>query len=102
MPCDPDLADQVLADAARLGGPTFVAAVRADAHAVADELAPLGAAGAEPPHRWSAWTGAAWALVDARRAELVGTSVPRRPAGHGPSPRPAARRATRCGRAGRW
>ena len=73
---DPDLADQVLADARLLGGPQFVDEVRDDATAVADLLAPRGASGTIPPQRESAWTGAAWTLVDARRAELVGTAVP--------------------------
>ena len=58
------------------GGPEFVDEVRADATAVVDQLAPRDDAGVVPPHRHSAWTGAAWALVDARRAELVGTAVP--------------------------
>jgi hypothetical protein len=116
MPCDPDLADQVLADAARLGGLPFVATVRADAHAVADELAPLDAGGTEPPHRWSAWAGAAWALVDAYRAELIGTSVPtssggawtvtpaRCPAGHPlrPGRTLAGWRPCRCGGHHTW
>lgn len=73
---DADLADLVLADAALLGGPALVELVTADATAVADDLAPLPADGGEPAHRASAWTGAAWALVDAHRAELVGTAVP--------------------------
>ena len=73
---DPDLANLVLDDAARLGGPELVELVTADATAVTDDLAPLHVDGAEPVHRHSAWTGAAWTLVDARRAELVGTAVP--------------------------
>src|SRR3954447_15427785 len=72
---DPDLSTVALADAARLGGPEFVAEVRADATAVADELAPFPPGRPEPMHRESAWAGAAWSLVDAARAELVGTAV---------------------------
>jgi len=73
---DPDLTAVALSDAARLGGPEFVAEVRADATAVADELAPFTPDRREPVHRESAWAGAAWSLVDAARAELVGTAVP--------------------------
>jgi hypothetical protein len=73
---DPDLATATLADAVQLGGPEFVAEVRADATAVADELAPSGPDDVEPAHRESAWTGAAWTLVDAARAALVGQVVP--------------------------
>lgn len=72
---DPDMTTVTFADAAQLGGPEFVAEVRDDATAVADLLAPLGPDGAEPAQRESAWTGAAWTLVDAARAELVGTAV---------------------------
>src|SRR3954451_11142709 len=77
---DPDLATVTLADAHLLGGPEFVAQVREDATAVADqvapnELAPTGRQG-EPVHRESAWIGAAWTLVDTTRAALVGQAVP--------------------------
>jgi hypothetical protein len=49
--------------------------VRNDATAVADELAPIGPH-CEPVHRESAWTGAAWTLVDAARTALIGQAVP--------------------------
>jgi hypothetical protein len=54
----------------------LVEEVTADATAVADDLAPLYSDGGEPAQRHSAWTGAAWALVDAVRTELIGTTVP--------------------------
>lgn len=72
---DPDLHALVLADARLLGGAEFVDEVRDDAIAVADQLAPRNADGTAPPQRASAWIGAAWALVDARRAERVGELV---------------------------
>src|SRR3954452_22474676 len=72
---DPDLITVTLADAHLLGGPEFVAEVRDDATAVADELAPIGPEG-EPLHRESAWIGAAWTLVDAARTALIGQPVP--------------------------
>jgi hypothetical protein len=72
---DPDLTAVTLADAHLLGGPEFVAQVREDATAVADELAPIGPQG-EPVHRESAWNGAAWTLVDAARTAPVGQAVP--------------------------
>jgi hypothetical protein len=50
---DPDLSTVTLADAHLLGGPEFVAQVREDATAVADELAPIEPEG-EPVHRESA------------------------------------------------
>ncbi len=72
---DPDLAVPTLDDANQLGGPEFVAEVRADADAVADKLAPYG------PMRTNGST--ARAPESARRgagqhprAELVGTAVP--------------------------
>jgi hypothetical protein len=113
---DPDLAAVTLDDAHRLGGPRFVAEVRDDAAAVADELAPLGPDVTAPTHRESAWTGAAWTLVDARRAELVGTVVPtatggawtvtpaRCPAGHPHRPGAvlAGWRPCRCGGHHTW
>jgi hypothetical protein len=72
---DLDLTTVTLADAHLLGGPEFVAQVREDATAVADELAPTGSQG-EPVHRESAWSGAAWTLVDAARTALIGQAVP--------------------------
>ena len=73
---DPDLQDVTLADARTLGGPRFVDLVTLDATAVADAVCPWDGSGDEPPERHSVWTAAAWALVDARRTELVGTAVP--------------------------
>ena len=112
---DPDLATVTLADAHLLGGPGFVAQVREDATAVADELAPIGPQG-EPVHRESAWIGAAWTLVDAARAALVGQAVPtarggawtvtpaRCPAGHPQRPGRvlAGWRPCRCGGHHTW
>jgi hypothetical protein len=72
---DPDLTTVTLTDAHLLGGPEFLAEVRDDATVVADELAPIGSQG-EPVHRESAWTGAAWTLVDAARVALIGQAVP--------------------------
>jgi hypothetical protein len=108
-------ASVTLADAHLLGGPEFVAEVREDATAVADELAPIGPQG-EPVHRESAWIGAAWTLVDAARAALVGQAVPtarggawtvtpaRCPAGHPQRPGRvlAGWRPCRCGGHHTW
>jgi len=112
---DPDLTTVTLADAHLLGGPEFVAQVREDAAAVADELASIGPQG-EPVHRESAWTGAAWTLVDTARAAMVGQAVPtagggawtvtpaRCPAGHPLRPGRilAGWRACRCGGHHTW
>ena len=72
---DPDLQDVTLADARALGGPRFVDLVTLDATAVADDVCPWDGRGDEPPERHSVWAAAAWTLVDARRAELVGETV---------------------------
>jgi hypothetical protein len=109
---DPDLAAQVLADARFLGGGTFAALVAEDATAVADEVAPATGDGSHH----SAWSAAAWQLVDGRRAELVGRLLPvpgggarvvspaRCPHGHplGPGRTLAGWRPCRCGGHRTW
>ncbi len=76
MSCSVDFDDVLLAAAELYGGPAFVQEVVAEADAAAEAACSWHGAGDETLERHSVWLAAAWQLVDARRAELVGQLIP--------------------------